>query len=752
MRAKMEWAAVRMVTSFLMIGLMTAAPLHAAPGMGTLFGTDASGGNLISIDTRTGTGSVVGPMGAGNVRALAIDPTTGVMYAGQGAKVYTVNPTMGAATLVGESGLGITDIGAMDFNASGTLYGAVNIVGDGATGSDHLVTIDKATGAATMIGPFGDCSSSPCTIEGIEAIAFDPAGGLLGAHSGRGAAGAAGLYPIDAATGAAFLFTPILDAFGIPPSGGVVSLQFACDGKLFGGTAAAEGGASDGGRLVTIDSFLTGVFAFVGAGSATGGTDLGALALRNPCPTLRYFLCYRGSLRRPIAVTLSDQFDSGTYEGTGAEFLCAPALDHRATTGFVDPGLVDLDTHLQGYGITGSHAKRRRLLVLTQDPERFRGRPFDLRSLFVDTLETDTVLVPTAKSVPPDPPPGPPDPGSTVDHYRCLKAKTSKGTPKFPKGVIAAVVDQFTVGFDTSVVIKRPTKLCLPADVNGSGVKNPDAGLLCYRAKLDPRERTTAADVQVNDEFGPAVVALDRVLELCVPAQTNPLCGNNAVDHRLEECDGSADAACPGFCGADCRCTPFCGDGEVNAPGEECDGSAITDTACPGSCSPDCTCPVCGDGVAEPPVEECDGRDDAACPGRCGPDCSCGQLSPVTEDLITCNPRVGDTWIFGVAAGQTVRTTGDTVDGATAADLCLFGICEGGQYFFADDSTTCSLPPPNFACPESTFVAAMTGACKITMTLCSSECADAATANYQLRVTLNSSDTTLRLAEDDVPR
>jgi len=63
------------------------------------------------------------------------------------------------------------------------------IVGDGGTGSDHLATIDKATGAATVIGPLGDCSTPPCTIEGIEAFAFDKSGTLWGAHIARGAAG-----------------------------------------------------------------------------------------------------------------------------------------------------------------------------------------------------------------------------------------------------------------------------------------------------------------------------------------------------------------------------------------------------------------------------------------------------------------------------------------------------------------------------------------------------------------------------------
>src|SRR5207244_2231243 len=56
--------------------------------------------------------------------------------------------------------------------------------------------------------------------------------------------------------------------------------------------------------------------------------------------------------------------------------------------------------------------------------------------------------------------------------------------------------------------------------------------------------------------------------------------------------DGTADAACPGRCRADCTCAPapVCGDNAINQPSEQCDG---TDSAlCPGACRVDCTCPA----------------------------------------------------------------------------------------------------------------------------------------------------------------
>jgi hypothetical protein len=71
----------------------------------------------------------------------------------------------------------------------------------------------------------------------------------------------------------------IHDASGQPPSGGVVSLQFACDGTLYGGTARSVSG-SDGGRLIRIDP-NTGLFEVVG--TATSSTSLGALAFEDAC-------------------------------------------------------------------------------------------------------------------------------------------------------------------------------------------------------------------------------------------------------------------------------------------------------------------------------------------------------------------------------------------------------------------------------------------------------------------------------------
>ena len=64
--------------------------LKAAPGTGTLDGTDAFNGNLIAINPTTGSASVVGPLGAGPIPSLAVDSISGTIYAGGGGGVPNI--------------------------------------------------------------------------------------------------------------------------------------------------------------------------------------------------------------------------------------------------------------------------------------------------------------------------------------------------------------------------------------------------------------------------------------------------------------------------------------------------------------------------------------------------------------------------------------------------------------------------------------------------------------------------------------
>ncbi len=272
-----------------------------ADGTTPLFGTDAVGGNLLLVDNNSGAGNVVGPINAPPMPALARDPISGQLYGGSGqgtGSLWTIAPN-GAAVQVSVGNLGFAAMSGYDFDNAGVLYASVNIAGNGGTGGDHLATVNTLTGITTVIGPFGTCDKDldgnfgdvynipsesgggECTIEGMEAIAFDSAGNLIGASRGKiQDPNPAALYSINLATGAATVLQPLTQVGG-PGTGGIVSLQFACGGTLYGGTSQNQG-VGDGGFLVTINQ-QNGNYATVGAASATAGSSLGGLAPSSIC-------------------------------------------------------------------------------------------------------------------------------------------------------------------------------------------------------------------------------------------------------------------------------------------------------------------------------------------------------------------------------------------------------------------------------------------------------------------------------------
>src|SRR5215831_8746084 len=101
----------------LLLTLFAAGAAVASPGTGLLYGMTRTN-NLITINPGTGAPTLVGNTGAGPLPGLSVQPSTGVIFAGQGQgipNVYTLSPVTGLATLVGNSGLGFSAISSLDF-------------------------------------------------------------------------------------------------------------------------------------------------------------------------------------------------------------------------------------------------------------------------------------------------------------------------------------------------------------------------------------------------------------------------------------------------------------------------------------------------------------------------------------------------------------------------------------------------------------------------------------------------------------
>jgi len=225
-----------------LIGLSVEAgaqPDPALPGVcyATLGNNASSPGALITIDTGTGAGTLVGPTGIvgefgdDGVPALAVK-TTGEMYAtdiGSSSHLYRIDATTGAATLVATTPLNSPP--AIAFNGFDILW-AVDSVG-------NLYVVNDSTGASTLVGATGQF---------IKGLAFDPIDGALWASDASG-----GVYTLDIHTGAATL----VGNTGLPAT---PDLHFDNGGVLFG----SSGGGIANNNLITIDK-TTGQGTVVGA-------------------------------------------------------------------------------------------------------------------------------------------------------------------------------------------------------------------------------------------------------------------------------------------------------------------------------------------------------------------------------------------------------------------------------------------------------------------------------------------------------
>lgn len=143
----------------LILALGPVATTHA----GTLYGAEQTAdGDLLDINTVTGSGAPIGNLGFTDVRGLACDPNSQILYGlnSHSTQLITINTTTGAGTLVGDIGFGVGDVEGLAFDPNtNTLYGGHETPG-------VLITINTSTGTGASVGPVG--------YDFLEALAFNP--------------------------------------------------------------------------------------------------------------------------------------------------------------------------------------------------------------------------------------------------------------------------------------------------------------------------------------------------------------------------------------------------------------------------------------------------------------------------------------------------------------------------------------------------------------------------------------------------
>ncbi len=111
---------------------------------------------------------------------------------------------------------------------------------------------------------------------------------------------------------------------------------------------------------------------------------------------------------------------------------------------------------------------------------------------------------------------------ASIDHFECYDAHVARapaGEPPFPTFTPTTVTlsDQF--GGPVQVLLRKPTKLCLPANKNGEDATAPShpQHLVCYAARPSTDTASiTPAVLSTNNQFGNAVLRAVKVTEVCL--------------------------------------------------------------------------------------------------------------------------------------------------------------------------------------------------------------------------------------------
>jgi hypothetical protein len=185
-------------------GISNLAGITFGPN-GVLYGlTTFDSNSLFSIDPATGASAIIGTTGLSKIFEgdLDFDPTTGILYGVEYAPnapapprdLFTINPTTGAATIVGDAGTANSDLSAMAFSANGTLFTLD-------TETDRLLNVNKSTAAinssVNLSAPLGPAAG----------MDFDPATGILYVVEG-GTYPTVNLYTLNPTTGVVTVVGP----------------------------------------------------------------------------------------------------------------------------------------------------------------------------------------------------------------------------------------------------------------------------------------------------------------------------------------------------------------------------------------------------------------------------------------------------------------------------------------------------------------------------------------------------------------
>jgi hypothetical protein len=218
------------------------------------------------------------------------------------------------------------------------------------------------------------------------------------------------------------------------------------------------------------------------------------------------FACYSSSTESGAVasqdVLVSDAVEGGRIVTTGrARSICVPSsIDGTSVE--------DAATSLQAYdarNVDGPVVPPESGLLVTA-----------FGPLYIDRGKFDRLLVPAAVDV--DAPVGiPSDAGHRLDRYACYRAYAARSRPAFlPHGVTMSAANVFDARLYD---IRKPSRVCVPAGLDGGAVKESRGGFLCYSVKLRRGQapNVVSEGVFTADEWNVFQQDTRRIAEICTP-------------------------------------------------------------------------------------------------------------------------------------------------------------------------------------------------------------------------------------------
>jgi len=226
-----------------LLAALTPAASRADFGYGVSFATS----QLFSVDTATGQGTLIGPLGGptnGPVSPFGLAAVGNQLFTFDSVtdQIRLLDPTNGSFQRSFDIGIGpVLGQGGLAFQNStvGFLTSTLDATSPDLTPMNNLFRFDIASGTSTRVG----LTSAP-----IEALAFGPDGTLFGLGKLNG-----NLYRIDTTTGA----TTLVGNTGVDVGSPIGALSFGPNGTLF----------------ATLDDKLFTLNLTTGAATAVGSID-----------------------------------------------------------------------------------------------------------------------------------------------------------------------------------------------------------------------------------------------------------------------------------------------------------------------------------------------------------------------------------------------------------------------------------------------------------------------------------------------